>query len=107
MIKNGLFVVTIQLLTRLIDFMKRFFTMPTKLHLSPFVAASLVLGLFACHSPERTAKMIGKKATQKVTQLCLPNQVTAETCFPELEQFITPPTFSESVADKTEIMSTW
>ncbi len=87
--------------------MKRFITMPTKLHLSTIAAASLVLGLFACHSPERTAKLIGKKATQKVTQLCLQNQVTTEACFSEFEQLMTPPSFSESVSDKTEIISTW
>lgn len=69
--------------------------------------AGIVFGLFACSSPERAAKMIGKKATQKVTQLCLPNQIDSEACISELEQFLRTPSFSESISDKTEIISTW
>ncbi len=69
--------------------------------------AGLVFGLFACNSPERAAKIIRKKATQKVTQLCLPNQINSEACLSELEQFLSPPSFSTSISDKTEIISTW
>jgi hypothetical protein len=78
-----------------------------KLITSPIIMAGLVFGLFACNSPERAAKIIGKKATQKVTQLCLPNQINSEACIVELEQFLSPPSFSESISDKTEIISTW
>jgi hypothetical protein len=75
--------------------------------LRPTIMVGLVFGLFACTSPERAAKLIGKKATQKVTQLCLPNQINSEVCLSELEQFLSPPSFSESISDKTEIISTW
>lgn len=78
-----------------------------KLIASPLIIAGLVFGLFACHSPERAAKIIGKKATQKVTQLCLPNQINSEACLSELDQFLSPPSFSTSISDKTEIISTW
>ncbi|HLD52382.1 MAG TPA: hypothetical protein VJA82_03695 [Sediminibacterium sp.] len=78
-----------------------------KLIVSPIIMAGLVFGLFACSSPERAAKIIGKKATQKVTQLCLPSQLDSEACLSELEQFLRPPSFSESISDKTEIISTW
>jgi hypothetical protein len=78
-----------------------------KLIVSPLIMAGLVFGLFACNSPERAAKIIGKKATQKVTQLCLPNQINSEACLSELDQLISPPSFSTSISDKTEIISTW
>lgn len=78
-----------------------------KLMIHPAVMLGLVFGIFACNSPERTAKMIGKKATQKVTQLCLANQIDSEACLPDFEQLMSPPSFSESVSDKTEIISTW
>lgn len=69
--------------------------------------ASIIIGLFACSSPERAAQLIGKKATQKVTQFCLPNQVNNDVCLPDLEQLITPPSLSETLTDKTEIISSW
>ncbi|OYW80974.1 MAG: hypothetical protein B7Z27_02850 [Sphingobacteriia bacterium 32-37-4] len=78
-----------------------------KLIVSPLIMAGLVFDLFACNSPERAAKIIRKKATQKVTQLCLPNQINSEACLSELEQFLSPPSFSTSISDKTEIISTW
>jgi len=75
--------------------------------LRPAITLGLVFGLFACNSPERAAKMIGKKATQKVSQLCLPNQISSDACLPDFEQLLSPPSFSESISDKTEIISTW
>ncbi len=78
-----------------------------KLMIRPTLMVGLVFGLFACNSPERAAKIIGKKATQKVTQLCLPNQMNAEACLPDFDQLMSPPSFSESISDKTEIISTW
>lgn len=80
---------------------------PKKPRLSPILMASIIIGLFACSSPERAAKLIGKKATQKVTQFCLPNQVNNDVCLTDLEQLITPPSLSETLTDKTEIISSW
>ena len=67
----------------------------------------LVFGLFACNSPEQAAKLIGKKATQKVSQLCLQQTMNAEDQFSTFESFSTTQSFSESLSDKTEIISTW
>lgn len=69
--------------------------------------ASFLFGLFACNSPEQAAKIIGKKATQKVSQLCLQQNINAEDQFSSFESFSTIPSFSESLSDKTEIISTW
>ncbi len=80
---------------------------PQKPRHSHLLVVSIFVGLFACSSPERAAKLIRKKATQKVAQLCLPNQVNTEVCLSDLEQLITPPSLSETISDKTEIISTW
>jgi hypothetical protein len=75
--------------------------------ISPILMVGLVFGLFACNSPEQAAKLIGKKATQKVSQLCLQQNINAEDQFSTFESFSTTPSFSESLSDKTEIISTW
>lgn len=80
---------------------------PKKPRYSHLLVASIFVGLFACSSPERAAKLLGKRATQKVAQLCLPNSVNSEVCLPDLEQLINQPSLSESLSDKTEIISTW
>jgi hypothetical protein len=86
MIKNELLVVTIKPIIRLNNSYEN---------------------LFACNSPEQAAKIIGKKATQKVSQLCLQQNINAEDQFSAFESFSTTPSFSESISDKTEIISTW
>ena len=75
--------------------------------ITPILITGFVLGLFACNSPEQAAKIIGKKATRKVSQLCLQQNMNPEDQFSNFEAFSTTPSFSESISDKTEIISTW
>lgn len=107
MIKNKRLFVTNNQIARLTICMRIIMNLPKKPKHSHLLVASILVGLFACSSPEQTAKLIGKKASQKVTQFCLPNQVNQGVCPSNLEQLITPPSLSETITDKTEIISTW
>lgn len=107
MIKNQLLIVTNQKPIRLNAYMK------TKAALQPIskqvLVGSLVmiLGFSACHSPEQTVKIIGKKARQKVGQLCTRAAIHPKNCLPEIEEVFSTPSLSDQFSDKTEIISTW
>lgn len=67
----------------------------------------ILLGFSACHSPEQTAKIISKKARQKVGQLCTSAKINPKDCLPEMEDVFAAPSLSDQFSDKTEFISTW
>ena len=69
--------------------------------------AGIILGFSACNSPEQTVKIIGKKARQKVGQLCTSARINPKDCLPEMEDIIAAPSLSDQFSDKTEFSSTW
>ncbi len=107
MIKIRLLIVTIQKSTRLIGYMN------TKAAFQPIskqvLLGSLVIifGFSACHSPEQAVKIIGKKAQQKVGQLCAGSNLNPKDCLPEMDDVFGSPSLSNQFSDKTEIISTW
>lgn len=63
--------------------------------------------LLACNSRERAAKIIRKKAQEQARMLVSPAQVCIETELKKMECVIAMPSLSESIAEKTELISSW
>lgn len=107
MIKIRLLIVTNHQSTRLIDYMKpkaALLTIPQSLLIG---CLGIIMGFSACHSPEQAVKIIGKKAKQKVGQLCTGSNLNPKNCLPEMEDVFGSPSLSNQFSDKTEIISTW
>ena len=107
MIKIRLLIVTNQKSTRLIVYMK---TKAAFLPISKQVLMGslvMILGFSACNSPEKAVKIIGKKAKQKVGQLCAGSNLNPKDCLPGMEDVFGSPSLSNQFSDKTEIISTW
>ena len=107
MIKIRLLIVTNQQSTRLIAYMNTkaaFQPIPKQVLLGSLL---IIFGFSACHSPEQAVKIIGKKAKQKVGQLCTGSNLNTKNCLPEMEDVFGSPSLSNQFSDKTEIISTW
>ncbi|TAG11951.1 MAG: hypothetical protein EAZ13_01145 [Sphingobacteriia bacterium] len=61
----------------------------------------------ACDTPEKAAKILRKKVQEKATQICFSQKINVDQELEKLECIIAAPSISESISEKTELISSW
>ncbi len=61
----------------------------------------------ACNTPENAAKIIQKKVQQRTSRLCISTSIRVSQKLNKLECFMGSPSISESIYEKTELISSW
>ncbi len=67
----------------------------------------ITASFFACNSPERAANIISEKAKEQTKKLSLGKVISVSDCIKDVEDIVLEPGFSEHVAEKTELISSW
>ncbi len=72
---------------------------------------SILIGIsaffFACNSPEGAARIITEKAKEQTKKMTICKVMSVADCLNDLECTLTEPGFSEHIAEKTELISSW
>jgi hypothetical protein len=72
----------------------------------PIVLGALVFSA-SCNSSESAAKIITQKAKEQTKKLALGKVVSVAECIEQIETITVEPSFSDHVAEKTELISSW